>query len=86
MLSHTILTVDDPHEKGLGKHCNKRRQCCLKDVPFNLQYFLDYQKQKSPFLINLIWHFKGGYLDFSHLIELRDIYITESYMKNNTNH
>ena len=25
--------------------------------------------------------FKGGYLDFSHLTELRNIYITEIYMK-----
>ena len=25
--------------------------------------------------------FKGGYLDFSHLTELKDIYITEIYMK-----
>ena len=25
--------------------------------------------------------FKGGYVDFSHLTELKDIYITEIYMK-----
>ena len=25
---------------------------------------------------------KGGYLDFSHLTELKNIYITEIYMKN----
>ena len=25
--------------------------------------------------------FKGGYLDFSHLTELKNIYITEIYMK-----
>ena len=30
--------------------------------------------------------FKGGYLDFSHLTELKNIYLTEIYMKNNTNH
>ena len=34
--------------------------------------------------------FKGGYLDFSHLTELKNIYFTEIYMKkkkkNNTNH
>ena len=26
-------------------------------------------------------HFKGGYLDFSHLPESKDTYITEIYMK-----
>ena len=26
-------------------------------------------------------HLKGGYLDFSHLTELKDIYIIEIYMK-----
>ena len=31
-------------------------------------------------------YFKGGYLDFSHLTELRKLYITKIYMKNNTNH
>ena len=31
-------------------------------------------------------NFKGSYLDFSHLIELKSIHITEIYMKNNTNH
>ena len=31
-------------------------------------------------------HFKGGYLDFSHLTELKNIYITEIYMKKCTNH
>ena len=31
--------------------------------------------------------FKGGFLDFSHLTELKNVYITEIYMeKNNTNH
>ena len=30
--------------------------------------------------------FKGGYLDFSHLTGLKNIYITEIYMENNTNH
>ena len=29
---------------------------------------------------------KGGYLDFSHLTELKNIYITEIYMRNNKNH
>ena len=27
------------------------------------------------------FEFKGGYLDFSHLSELKNIYITETYMK-----
>ena len=31
------------------------------------------------FLCNL--YLKGGYLDFSHLAELKNIYITEIYMK-----
>ena len=30
---------------------------------------------------NTIPNFKGGYLDFSHLPELKNIYITEIYMK-----
>ena len=30
---------------------------------------------------NLLHNFKGGYLDFSHLTELKNIYITEIYMK-----
>ena len=29
---------------------------------------------------------KGGYLDFSYLTELKYMYITEIYMKNNRNH
>ena len=28
---------------------------------------------------NVEWSFKGGYLDFSHLIELKNIHITEIY-------
>ena len=28
-----------------------------------------------------LFEFKGGYLDFSHLTELKKIYITEIYMK-----
>ena len=34
----------------------------------------------------ILENLKGGYLDFSHLIELKNIYITEIYMKINTNH
>ena len=30
--------------------------------------------------INNSWDFKGGYLDFSHLNELKNMYITEIYM------
>ena len=41
--------------------------------------------RKSYFLCPLYYvtheTFKGGYLDFSHLIELKYIYITEIYMK-----
>ena len=32
-------------------------------------------------LLPHILHFKGGYLDFSHLIELKIIYVTEIYLK-----
>ena len=31
--------------------------------------------------LNQTTNFKGGYLDFSHLTELKDIYITEMYME-----
>ena len=29
----------------------------------------------------IAWYIKGGYLDFSHLTEFNNIYITEIYMK-----
>ena len=32
-------------------------------------------------IVNRTWHIKGGHLDFSHLTELKNIYITEIYMK-----
>ena len=59
------------------------------------QCFQPFPKQISIFESLLICHlqmlwtsddFKGGYLDFSHLTGLKNIYITEIYMENNTNH
>ena len=42
-------------------------------------------KNLHPLQVDQCWplcsHVKGGYLDFSHLTELRNIYITEIYMK-----
>ena len=35
----------------------------------------------NTFLVGHYWDFKGGYLDFSHLTELKNIYIMEIYMK-----
>ena len=32
-------------------------------------------------LVGRYWDFKGGYLDFSHLTELKNICITKIYMK-----
>ena len=33
-------------------------------------------------IVRIVWYrVKGGYLDFVHLTELRNIYITEIYMK-----
>ena len=37
-------------------------------------------------LYHTIPTFKGGYLDFSHLSELKSIYITEIYIKKKKNH
>ena len=37
------------------------------------------KKTRPP--VNHILHVKGGYLDFSHLTELKNIYITEIYMR-----
>ena len=36
----------------------------------------------TKFHMNVPWvNLKGGYLDFSHLTELKNIYITEIYVK-----
>ena len=37
---------------------------------------------KELFLVSEQTAFKGGHLDFSHLTELKNIYVTEIYMKN----
>ena len=48
-------------------------------MPFGSVYFTDV----CPILYSsdILLFFKGGYLDFSHLTELMNIYITEMYMK-----
>ena len=50
------------------KHCRERRQCFFQAF--------------SPFTHNVFKSFfvKGGYLDFSHLTELKNIYLTEICM------
>ena len=37
--------------------------------------------KRIPYLVVVCLSIKGGYLDFSHLIELKSIHITEIYMK-----
>ena len=39
------------------------------------------QRRRNRKLIPFYEMIKGGYLDFSHLTELKNIYITEIYMK-----
>ena len=40
----------------------------------------------QSFKFNFPYSLKGGYLDFSHLTKLKNIYITEIYMKRLFNH
>ena len=63
--------------KGFFLRVVKSKECVIKLkiavlCPHVLQYIS----------MNFVWMFiKGGYLDFSHLTELKNIYITEMYMK-----
>ena len=55
----------------------KEKIACLKQFLRYSQCFLPYM----ALIFHFKMHFKGGYLDFSHLVELKNIYITEIYMK-----
>ena len=65
--------------------------CCTTLYSFWKTFYFNLLKPKVEDTVAKVFNqkiqtFKGGYLDFSHLTELKNVHINEIYMKKNTNH